>query len=399
MNYSSKYTQRLMASSILAIAALSAPTLAVAQEITLVSHDGAINITGDLVEFADGNYVIESAFGPIRVAADQVSCIGDGCPGADIGPIVWDVSLWGSRRAFTEHLERLAELVDEKTEGEFTLNLTYGGLAPAVENLDGIKAGTFEMAQFCAGYHPEKNPTINVLELPFLGVTSIDQEIAVSEAVYEHPATIADMARWNATILMPSPQPQANIIGVGFPPTSLASFNNMQIRASGGVGHAVEALGATAVNLPAPQVAGAMADGTISAAAFAPHAHMAFGTLDVSNWWTTNLNPGTTNCPVVINTSALERLSPENRIALLSSVDEALEHYVDNYNGATMDAWGPALLERQIVEITINDEIKSAIRNEVAAPAAAEWIAVNTAAGLPAQEIYDLVQDVIAQTN
>ena len=71
MNYSSKYTQRLMASSILAIAALSAPTLAVAQEITLVSHDGAINITGELVEFADGNYVIESAFGPIRVAADE----------------------------------------------------------------------------------------------------------------------------------------------------------------------------------------------------------------------------------------------------------------------------------------------------------------------------------------
>ena len=134
------------------------------------------------------------------------------------------------------------------------------------------------------------------------------------------------------------------------------------------------------------------------AAAFAPHAHMAFGVLDVGNWWTTNLNPGTTNCPVVVNTTALERLSPENRIALLSSVDEALQHYVDNYNGATMDAWGPALLERQIVEITINDEIKDAIRSEVAAPAAAAWIAENEAAGLPAQELYDLVQATIAQS-
>jgi TRAP-type C4-dicarboxylate transport system substrate-binding protein len=399
MKYSSTRTQSLMASSILALAALTAPTLATAQEITLVSHDGAINITGDLIEFADGSYVIESAFGPIRVAADQVTCIGDGCPGVDLGPVVWDVSLWGSRRAFTEHLEKLAELVDERTEGDFTLNLSYGGLAPVRENLEGIAAGDFEMAQFCAGYHPEKNPTINVLELPFLGVTTIDQEIAVSNAVFDHPSTVADMARWNATILMPTPQPQANIIGGGFPPISLASFDNMQIRAVGGVGRAVEALGATAVNLPAPAVAGAMADGTISAAAFAPHAHMAFGTLEVSTWWTTNLNPGTTNCPVVVNTAALERLSPENRIALLSSVDEALDHYVDNYEGVTMEAWGPALLERQIVEITINDEIKSAIRNEVAAPAAAEWIAVNTAAGLPAQEIYDMVQGVIASTN
>ena len=63
----------------------------------------------------------------------------------------WDVSLWGKRRAFTEHVERLAELVSEKTNGEFTLNLSYGGLSKNKENLDGIAAGAFEMAQFCAG--------------------------------------------------------------------------------------------------------------------------------------------------------------------------------------------------------------------------------------------------------
>ena len=27
----------------------------------------------------------------------------------------WNVSLWGKRRAFTEHVEKLAELVSEKT--------------------------------------------------------------------------------------------------------------------------------------------------------------------------------------------------------------------------------------------------------------------------------------------
>ncbi|MDO7707751.1 MAG: C4-dicarboxylate ABC transporter substrate-binding protein, partial [Paracoccaceae bacterium] len=29
----------------------------------------------------------------------------------------WNVSLWGKRRAFTEHVEKLAELVSEKTNG------------------------------------------------------------------------------------------------------------------------------------------------------------------------------------------------------------------------------------------------------------------------------------------
>ncbi|MEM7642028.1 MAG: C4-dicarboxylate ABC transporter substrate-binding protein [Pseudomonadota bacterium] len=328
----------------------------------------------------------------------MVECIGDACPSADAaadGRIEWDVSLWGKRRAFTEHVERLAELVDEKTDGEFTLNLSYGGLAPSRENLDGIAAGSFEMAQFCAGYHPEKTPSITVLELPFLGVDSLELETALSQAVYDHPAVEADLARWNATLLMPSPQPQNNIMGVGQPPTSLGSFRGMTIRSTGGVGRAIEALGATSITLPAPQVKEALTDGTIQAAAFAPHAHMAFDTLESGVWWTTNLNPGTSNCPVVVNTDALDELSPSNRVALLSSVNEALRHYVDNYNDVTMAAWEPALDEKAIMRLTITDEIVAAIDDAVAAPTAAAWIAENTARGLPAQELYDLVTGMI----
>jgi TRAP-type C4-dicarboxylate transport system substrate-binding protein len=84
----------------------------------------------------------------------------------------WNVSVWGKRRAFTEHVEKLAELVSEKTGGEFTFNISYGGLSNERENLDGISIGAFEMAQFCAGYHPDKNPSLTVLELPFLGVAA-----------------------------------------------------------------------------------------------------------------------------------------------------------------------------------------------------------------------------------
>ena len=69
----------------------------------------------------------------------------------------WDVCLWGKQRAFTEHVEKLAELVCAKTGGEFTLNISYGGLSKNKENLDGISIGAFQMAQFCAGYHRDKD--------------------------------------------------------------------------------------------------------------------------------------------------------------------------------------------------------------------------------------------------
>src|SRR6056297_4161260 len=122
----------------------------------------------------------------------------------------WNVSLWGKRRAFTEHVEKLAELVEQKTGGDFTLNISYGGLSKNRENLDGISIGAFEMAQFCAGYHADKNPSITVLELPFLGVSSLDMEREISMAIYQHPAVVDEMAQWNATLLMPSPLPQYN---------------------------------------------------------------------------------------------------------------------------------------------------------------------------------------------
>lgn len=316
--------------------------------------------------------------------------------GSEVAAEEWNVSLWGKRRAFTEHVEKLAELVSDKTGGEFTLNISYGGLSNNRENLDGISIGAFEMAQFCAGYHRDKNPSITVLELPFLGVSSLEQEIALSMAVYEHPATIEDLGRWNATLLMPSPLPQYNIAGVGDSPSALSDFEGLSVRATGGIGAAMETVGAVPTSMSASEVRQAMDSGVVKAVAFAPHAHMSFGTIENAAWWTENLNPGTVNCPVVVNSDALDGLSDDHREALLGSVDEALDHYVSHYNGATMEAWGPALQERGITRVTFSDEELAAFKDAAAAPAAAAWIEQNTAAGLPAQELYDLVTGMVA---
>ncbi|WP_372571933.1 C4-dicarboxylate TRAP transporter substrate-binding protein [Ruegeria jejuensis] len=311
----------------------------------------------------------------------------------------WNVSLWGKRRAFTEHVEKLAELVNEKTGGEFTLNISYGGLSKNRENLDGIEIGAFEMAQFCAGYHRDKNPSITVLELPFLGVNSLEQEIDLSMAVYQHPATVEDLARWNATLLMPSPLPQYNLVGVGDAPSSVSDFEGLNVRATGGIGAAMETVGAVPTSMSATEVRQAMDSGVVKAVAFAPHAHMSFGTIENGTWWTTNLNPGTVNCPVVVNTDALNDLSDEHREALLGSVEESLTHYVDNYNNNTMSAWGPAMEERGITQVTFSDDEIAAFKEAAAAPAAAAWIEENSARGLPAQELYDLVTGMIAEGN
>ena len=308
----------------------------------------------------------------------------------------WNVSVWGKRRAFTEHIEKLAELVSEKTGGEFTMNVSYGGLSKNRENLDGISIGAFEMAQFCAGYHPDKNRLITVLELPFLGVENLEQEVAVSHAVYDHPAVQDEMAQWNAKLLMTSPMPQYNIVGTGEPRDELSEFEGMRVRATGGLGKAFESVGGVPTSVTATEAYQAMESGVVDTVAFAQHAHLSFGTINQAEWWTSNLNPGTVNCPVVVNIDAYESLSDDHRAALDSSVEEAIAHYLSNY-AELLARWDSVLEEKGVAKVELAQSELDAFRAKAADPAREAWIASIEGQGLPGQELYDLVQSTLSQ--
>jgi TRAP-type C4-dicarboxylate transport system substrate-binding protein len=299
----------------------------------------------------------------------------------------WNVSLWSKRRAFTEHVEKLAELVAAKTNGDFKLNISYGGLSKNKENLDGIAIGAFEMAQFCSFYHAAKNPTITVTELPFTRDLSLKRLSEISQAVYAHPIVAKDLARWNATLLMPSPLPQYNLIGVGDAPAQLADFQGKRLRGPGGIAGVMSQLGAVKTGVAANEVRQALDSGVVDTVAFAEHAHLAFGSVQAGKWATTNLNLGTADCPVVVNTDALASLSPANREALLGSVQESLDHYVNNYEENVVKKYKAAIAEKNIKSITFTAE-QTAELNKLATSVREDWIAKN-ADKFDAKALYD----------
>ena len=313
--------------------------------------------------------------------------------GAEAVALEWNVSVWGKRRAFTEHIEKLAEMVSEKTNGEFTMNISYGGLSKNTENLDGISIGAFEMAQICAGYHEDKNPTLTAAELPFLGVNTLPEEVAVSTALYQHPAVQKDLARWNAMLLMPSPMPQSNIVGTGEPRGSVDQFEGMRVRATGGLGEAFKAVGAVPTSVTASEAYNAMESGVVDTVAFAQHAHLSFRTIDQATWWTANLNPGTVNCPVVVNTDAYEALSPEFKEALHSSIEPAIDHYIENYN-KLLDRWEEVLAEKNVQKVTISEDDLAKFRGATAG-IQDEWLAKMDGQGIPGQELLDTIQTAL----
>ena len=307
-----------------------------------------------------------------------------------------NVSVWGKRRAFTEHIEKLAELVSQKTNGEFTMNVSYGGLSKNRENLDGISIGAFEMAQFCAGYHRDKNRAITVLELPFLGVENLQQEVAVSNAVYNHPAAVEEMAQWNAKLLMTSPMPQYNLVGTGEPRDTLEKMEGMRVRATGGLGDAFKAVGAVPTSVTSSEAYQAMDSGVVDTVAFAQHAHLSFGTINQADWWTANLNPGTVNCPVVVNIDAYEALTDAERAALDSSVGEAMDHYLQNY-GKLLKRWDEVLAEKNVQKVVISEGELAKFRAKAADPIRDAWVKDMEAQGIPGQELYDLVMKTLAE--
>ena len=285
----------------------------------------------------------------------------------------WNVSLWGKRRAFTENVEKIAELVEKKTNGDFKLKISYGGLSKAKENLDGISFGAFEMAQFCSFYHNDKNPTITVTELPFTKDVSLARVAEIYKKVHEHPVVVKDLARWNATILMPTPMPQYNLVSKTDPVNSLADFKGMRVRGPGGIMGVLGKLGAVKTGVPFSEVRQSMDSGVIDAATFAPHAHLATKTYAVGKWASTNLNLGSANCPVVVNTDALNALSAKNKKALLGSVDEAIAFYVDNYDNNTTGKYEKAVTEAGLKRITFTPAQASEL-NQLAESVREDWV-------------------------
>jgi len=304
----------------------------------------------------------------------------------------WNVSLWGKRRAFTEHVEKLAELVDKKTNGEFKLNISYGGLSKSRENLDGISIGAFEMAQFCSFYHKKKNPTITVTELPFSRDLSLTRITEIYQKIYQHPIVAKDLARWNATLLMPSAMPQYNIISKGEAVKELSDFKGLRVRGPGGIMGVLGKLGAVKTSVPFSEVRQSMDSGVIDAASFAPHAHLATKSYKVGKWATTNLNLGSANCPVVVNTDALNTLKPEYKAVLLGSVDEALAYYVKNYDENTTGNYNQTIKNQGLTQVTFTPSQTKKL-NELASSVRKDWVKANNKT-FDAQKLYEFTENL-----
>ncbi len=294
------------------------------------------------------------------------------------GPkLTWNLSLWGTPRPGTRIADSISEHIVEATKGNWKFVVNYGeALSKARENLDGISIGAFEAALICNFYHPQKNPALMVLTLPFLPIQDWDNRRAAGEAVYQHEDVKKEMRRWGAMIYTSSFLPNYEIMGRGKPPLTLEDWKGLNVRAGGGIGRVMAKMGATPTSTTATEVYTGLQLGTMDAAAFPfTYGHVSYRLHEVSDWYTRNLSPGTADCPVVFSIQAYERLPDQYKQVLEQIRESVIADQRKTFD--EVDKINLPMLQEKLQEIVYPEQALEELRNKFGQVVIEEWISDN----------------------
>lgn len=295
------------------------------------------------------------------------------------GPkLKWNISLWGGVRPGTKIAESISEKLDSYTNGNWEFKLHYGeGLSKPRENLDGIAIKAFEGAMICNIYHPQKNPALMVMSLPFLPLGDWEDRLAVREVLYETEPVKKEFKRWGAMIYTSSFLPRYEIMGRGEAPFSLDDWKGKTVRAAGGFGDVLKKLGATPSGMAAPEVYTGIQTGSIDAVAFPfTYSHVSYRIHEVSSWFTTNLSLGTADCPIVFSIEAYNKLPQQYRDLLARIKPDVIEEQRLAYVAA--DTENLPMLREKLTEITYSEEDLDQFQARFGRVVIEEWIEENS---------------------
>jgi len=303
--------------------------------------------------------------------------------------VTWDLALFGSP-AFRVAGEALADYVNENGDGDFTITVHNGTLSPAQEIIDNLSFGAFQLGYVVSSYHPGKNPLMSVLDLPFLPIETMEERAAIADALFENQHLRKEFGKWSAVPIMAVVQPNYEVMGKGEPPTSLARFDGMRIKATGGIGDALAHFGARNVPLTGAEQYNALQTGVIDAVAATPSAHGGWKLYELSDWYTRGLDAGTAHVSLVANRDAYEALTDSQKALLDEAVTHAYAETIEAQSAAA-SRYAPVFAEHELEEVSVPPEMVEQLRAEAARPVWEAYVADLEARGLPGREILDFV--------
>jgi TRAP-type C4-dicarboxylate transport system substrate-binding protein len=273
------------------------------------------------------------------------------------------------------------------TNGKWKINLHYGGvLSPAKENLDGLKAGLFEAMQICSAYAPGKLPLHTVHELPFFLPKDPEKINQMMRALWEHPALLKELDKWNAVPLIPAALPQYGLMS-NKPVRNVKDLDGLRIRIAGEMARVVSQFGAVPAMMPGPNIYEAMERGTIDAVTLPwSFAFGAFKVNEVSKYASIGFAPGSQCCPYFASKTAWNNLPEKFKKLHLEWTKDSPKVWADAYKEGD-NKWIP-IYKKQMEFIQFPEEEYKKLERK-AENIYKEWIKRMEKRGLPGKEVFE----------
>lgn len=291
-------------------------------------------------------------------------------------------------------LEPFAQAVNEATDGAVTIEFQPGGaLAAPPATFENTVAGGQEMGWALQGYHAGVFPVTEIVEQAFQFTSAVQATQTLWDLYDQFPALQEEYS--DVQLLGLWTHDVGDIWTKDVQVQTTSDMQGLTMRFPTGImGQVMGAMGASAVGMPAPQIFDSLSTGVIDGLSIAVSGLESFQLYD-------ELNYGTRcDCYVaaqylVMNLDQWNSLTPDTQQVLLDLGREYSLVAAEVYDQAYVTVLEKAIDEG--VEIYELPEDELANWQEIGQQVTDEWIAAREAEGVPAQDMYDAMQEIKAQ--
>ena len=308
-------------------------------------------------------------------------------PPAPAKVIEWRMSQLPTSTTINAGAEWWAEQMEKRTNGQFKVKIYYATLAPIEENLDGIKAGLFEMAQVSPGYTPKAFPIGNFFYLPNAVPEEVKSHCNMLLEGYTKADALAEYAAYDAIPLVPGVTLNYEMIG-NVKLTKAEDLNGVRIRYGLPKAATLKHYGAVITMIPHSEIYNALQRGMLDLAGSTWTAVMTSSLHEVSDYLNMNTGTGAIHHWLIAKKSLWDAL-PENIKAVHKEIMAEYPDYLANEVYAKEAETQMAAIKQTKIEVVDFPATERAKLDAVAATVQKEWLDQMVGEGLMTREMAD----------
>jgi TRAP-type C4-dicarboxylate transport system substrate-binding protein len=285
-------------------------------------------------------------------------------------------------------MERWKKEVEKRTGGKVAVDTFPGGtLLDAKNMMDGVIAGQADIGCLCMAYQPGRFIVTNATALPVGFPNATVASLTLLDLYNKYkPKEFADVKVLTMFTCAP-----ANIISKK-PVKNLNDLRGLELRASGGAGQFLNALGATPVGMPQPEVPEALQKGVVQGQFSSLEILMDFKYAELCRY-VMIVNGPVYPFAVVMNQAKWNSLPKEVQKVMDDLAREQSEwtgKYMDNHVNESID-WSKKNYNIEIYEVPKGE---MAQWNKLLDPITDTWVKDAEAKGIPGKQILEDIESL-----